>query len=69
MIVEGRVLMQGRKLQHLDRDALAREVAAAAASSVARRSPGEHAWIEQIGRRIAEHYQAPVWQAGRLPSA
>ena len=69
VIVEGRVLMQGRKLQHLDRDALAREVAAAAAFSVARRSPGEHAWIEQIGRRIAEHYQAPVWQAGRLPSA
>ncbi len=66
VIVEGRVLMQGRKLLHLDRGALAREVAEAAKLAVARRSPEESAWIEQVGRRIAEHYQAPVWHAGSI---
>ena len=39
VIVEGRVLMQGRVLQHLDREALMAEVAAAAAAAVARRTP------------------------------
>jgi 5-methylthioadenosine/S-adenosylhomocysteine deaminase len=64
VIVEGRVLMLSRKLQHIDRDALVREVAAAAAFAVAARSPEESAWIEQLQRRIVEHYQAPVWHAG-----
>ena len=64
VIVEGRVLMQGRRLLHLDRGALAREVAEAAKVAVARRRPEESAWIEQVGRRIAEHYQAPAWHAG-----
>jgi len=64
VIVEGRVLMQGRRLLHLDRGALAREVAEAAKVAVARRNPEESAWIEQVGRRIAEHYQAPAWHAG-----
>jgi 5-methylthioadenosine/S-adenosylhomocysteine deaminase len=64
VIVEGRLLMQGRRLLHLDRAALGQEVAAAAASAVARRRLEESAWIEQVGRRIAEHYQAPVWHAG-----
>jgi cytosine/adenosine deaminase-related metal-dependent hydrolase len=64
VIVDGRVLMQGRRLQHIDREALVGEVAAAAAFAVAARKPEEGAWIEQIGRKIAEHYQAPVWHAG-----
>ena len=64
VIVEGRVLMQGRELQHLDRAALEQAVAEAAAFAVARRTPEEGAWIEQVGRRIAGHYQAPVWHAG-----
>jgi cytosine/adenosine deaminase-related metal-dependent hydrolase len=64
VVVEGRVLMSGRKLQHLDRDALMAEVGLAAAAAVARRNPAERAQIEQLGRRIAEHYQAPVWHAG-----
>ncbi|HMG98154.1 MAG TPA: amidohydrolase family protein [Gaiellales bacterium] len=64
VIVEGRPLMLGRRLQHLDRDALMEEVATAAASAVAKRSPDEAAWIEQLRRRIVEHYQAPVWHCG-----
>ncbi len=64
VVVDGRVLMRGRKLQHLDRDALMQEVAEAAAAAIARRNPGDGAWIAQLGRRIAEHYQAPVWHAG-----
>jgi 5-methylthioadenosine/S-adenosylhomocysteine deaminase len=64
VIVEGRVLMRGRELQSLDRGALEQELAEAAAFAVARRTPEEGAWIEQVGRRIAEHYQAPVWHPG-----
>ena len=64
VIVDGRPLMLGRKLQHIDRDALMQEVAAAAASALARRSPGESASLEQLRHRIVEHYQAPVWHAG-----
>jgi cytosine/adenosine deaminase-related metal-dependent hydrolase len=64
VIVEGRPLMLGRRLQHVDRDALMEEVATAAASAVAKRSPDEAAWIEQLRRRIVEHYQAPVWHEG-----
>jgi hypothetical protein len=64
VIVEGRPLMLGRRLQHIDRDALMEEVATAAASAVAKRSPDEAAWIEQLRRRIVEHYQAPVWHEG-----
>ena len=60
-VVGGRVLMRGRKLLHVDRDALMEEVAAAAAAAVARRTPEQQAWIAQLGRRIAGHYQAPVW--------
>jgi hypothetical protein len=55
--------MRGRKLLQLDRDAIMAEVAEAAASAIARRNPGDRAWIAQLGRRIAEHYQAPVWHA------
>jgi hypothetical protein len=40
------------------------EVAAAAASAVARRSSEERAWLAELQRRIADHYQAPVWHAG-----
>jgi 5-methylthioadenosine/S-adenosylhomocysteine deaminase len=61
VIVDGRVLMQGRRLLHIDRDALMQEVADAAASALARRSADESAWLEQVRRQIAEHYQAPVW--------
>ncbi len=61
VVVEGRVLMRGRELLHIDRAALMEEVAAAAAAAVARRNPDQAAWIAQLGRRIAEHYQAPVW--------
>jgi cytosine/adenosine deaminase-related metal-dependent hydrolase len=67
VIVDGRVLMQHGRLQHIDRDALMQEVAAAAASAVARRSPEERAWLARLQRRIVEHYQAPVWHAGSAP--
>ena len=62
VVVEGRVLMRGRTLQHLDRDALMAEVADAAASR-SRGATRTTPWIGQLGRRIAEHYQAPVWHA------
>jgi cytosine/adenosine deaminase-related metal-dependent hydrolase len=65
VVVDGRVLMRERKLQHIDRDALMQEVAGAAAAAIARRNPGESAWLAELGRRIAEHYQAPVWHEGR----
>jgi hypothetical protein len=55
------VLLQGRVLQHLDREALMAELAAAAAAAVARRTPGGSAWVERMGREIARHYQAPIW--------
>jgi 5-methylthioadenosine/S-adenosylhomocysteine deaminase len=61
VIVDGRVLMEQRRLQHIDRDALMQDVAGAAASAIAKRSPEEAAWLEGLRRRIAEHYQAPVW--------
>ena len=64
VVVGGRVLMRGRTLQHLDRDAIMAEVADAAASAIARRNPDDRAWMTQLGRRIAEHYQAQVWHAG-----
>jgi cytosine/adenosine deaminase-related metal-dependent hydrolase len=67
VIVEGRVLMEHRKLQHIDRAALMREVAEAAASAVSTRSQEQRAWLGQLQRRIVEHYQAPVWHAGRSP--
>jgi cytosine/adenosine deaminase-related metal-dependent hydrolase len=61
VVVEGQVLMQGRVLQHLDREALMAELAAAAAAAVARRTPASARWVERMGREIARHYQAPVW--------
>ncbi|HEY3612339.1 MAG TPA: amidohydrolase family protein [Gaiellales bacterium] len=61
VIVEGRVLLQGRVLQHLDRAALMGEVAAAAAAAVAGRTPEGARWVERMGREIARHYQAPIW--------
>jgi cytosine/adenosine deaminase-related metal-dependent hydrolase len=61
VIVEGRVLMQGRVLQHLDREALMAEVAADAAAAVARRTPESALWVERMACEIARHYQAPVW--------
>jgi 5-methylthioadenosine/S-adenosylhomocysteine deaminase len=61
VIVDGRVLMQERRLLHIDRGALMQEVAGAAASAVAKRRPAESAWLEQLRRQIASHYQAPVW--------
>jgi 5-methylthioadenosine/S-adenosylhomocysteine deaminase len=61
VIVGGRVLMQGRKHLHVDRDALMEEVAGAAASAIARRNADDGPCIAELGRRIAEHYQAPVW--------
>ena len=64
VVVDGHVLMRGRRLQHIDRDALMQEVAGAAAAAVARRNPAESAWVAELGRRIAEHYQAPVWHEG-----
>ena len=63
VVVDGRVLMRGRKLQHLDRDAIMAEVADAAASAIARRKPGRSHVDRATRRRIAEHYQAPVWHA------
>lgn len=57
VIVDGRVLMRGRELQHIDRAALMDEVAAAAAAAVATRSPARRALIEQLGRQITRHYQ------------
>ncbi len=64
VVVDGRVLMLRRKLQHIDRDALMEEVAAAAAATIARRNPSERARIEQLRRLIVEHYQAPAWHEG-----
>jgi 5-methylthioadenosine/S-adenosylhomocysteine deaminase len=64
VIVDGRPLMLRRRLQHVDRDALMQEVAGAAASAIARRSPADAARLEQIRRRIVRHYQAPVWHRG-----
>jgi cytosine/adenosine deaminase-related metal-dependent hydrolase len=61
VIVDGRPLMLGRELTHLDRAALMQEVADAAASAIAKRRPQDGVWLEQLRRRIAEHYQAPVW--------
>ena len=58
VIVDGRVLMRSRELQHVDRAALMDELAAAAAASVATRSPAQRALIEQLGRQITRHYQA-----------
>jgi hypothetical protein len=63
VIVEGRPLLLDGTLQHIDRDALMQEVAAAAAFAVARRSPAEGAWLAELRRRIAEHYQAPAWHS------
>jgi hypothetical protein len=63
-IVEGRPLMLQRTLQHIDRDALMQEVAAAAAAAIARREPAASAPLELLRRRIAEHYQAPLWHEG-----
>ena len=54
--------MRGRVLQHLDREALMAEVGAAAASAVARRTPESGEWVKRMGREIARHYQAPLWQ-------
>ena len=60
VIVEGRVLMQGGRLQHLDRDALMAEVAGGGGSRRSRgASPRSAPGSTQLGRRIAEHYQAP----------
>jgi 5-methylthioadenosine/S-adenosylhomocysteine deaminase len=64
VIVEGRPLLLDGTLQHIDRDALMQEVAAAAAFAVARRSPTEGGWLAELRCRIAEHYQAPVWHSG-----
>ena len=61
VVVDGRVLMRGRRLQHIDRDALMDEVAGAAAAAVARRSRAGSAGMAELGRRIEAHYQAPVW--------
>jgi 5-methylthioadenosine/S-adenosylhomocysteine deaminase len=64
VIADGRALMLEGTLQHIDRDALVQEVAAAAAAAVARRSPDERTGIERLRRRIVEHYQSPAWHAG-----
>jgi cytosine/adenosine deaminase-related metal-dependent hydrolase len=64
VIVEGRPLLLDGTLQHIDRPALMAEVAAAAASAVARRGTQDGDWMAQIRHRIAEHYQAPVWHSG-----
>ena len=61
VVVDGRVLMRGRKLLHIDRDALMQEVAEAAAAAIARRSPAESARIAEIVQLVTAHYQAPVW--------
>jgi 5-methylthioadenosine/S-adenosylhomocysteine deaminase len=63
-VIGGRVLMRGRRLLHVDRDALMEEVAAAAAAAVARRTPEQEAWIAQLGQHVAGHYQAPLWHDG-----
>ena len=57
VVVEGRVLMRGRTLQHLDRDAIMAELAGAAASAIARREPGR--------RRLDRRTRAP--HRGALP--
>jgi cytosine/adenosine deaminase-related metal-dependent hydrolase len=64
VIADGRALMLEGTLQHIDRDALVQEVAGAAAAAVARRSQADRAGIEQVRRRIVEHYQTPLWHAG-----
>ena len=61
VVVDGRVLMRGRTLLHVDRDALMQDLAEAARAAVARRDPAASARVAEIGRRIAAHYQAPVW--------
>jgi hypothetical protein len=53
--------MRGRRLLHLDREALMADVAAAAAAAVARRDPAERAAVAELGAHVASHYQAPVW--------
>jgi hypothetical protein len=63
VIVDGRPLMLGRTLQHIDRAALMEDVAAAAASAIAQRDSASSAGLEQVRRRIVEHYQDPVWHA------
>jgi 5-methylthioadenosine/S-adenosylhomocysteine deaminase len=64
VVVDGRVLMLERRLQHIDRDALMDEVASAAASAVAGRTGSERRRVEQLRRLIVEHYQAPAWHEG-----
>ncbi len=61
VIVEGRALMLERRLQHIDREALMDEVADAAESAIAQRDPAQRAAIDELRRRIVEHYQAPQW--------
>jgi hypothetical protein len=39
------------------------DVAAAAASAIAQRDSASSAGLEQVRRRIVEHYQEPVWHA------
>lgn len=63
VIVDGRPLMLGRTLQNIDRAALMEDVAAAAASAIAQRDSAAGAGLEQVRRRIVEHYQEPVWHA------
>jgi cytosine/adenosine deaminase-related metal-dependent hydrolase len=66
VIVDGRPLMLGRTLQHIDRAALMEDVAAAAASAIAQRDSASSAGLEQVRRRIVEHYQEPVWHAALI---
>jgi cytosine/adenosine deaminase-related metal-dependent hydrolase len=61
VIVEGRPLMLERRLQHIDRQALMDEVAGAAASAIARRDPAHGTKIDELRRRIVEHYQEQRW--------
>jgi len=61
VIVEGRPLMLERRLQHIDRQALMDEVAGAAASAIARRDPAHGTQIDELRRRIVEHYQEQRW--------
>ena len=65
VVVGGRVLMRGRTLQHLDRDAIMAEVADAAASAIARRNPDDRAWIGATRAAASPSTtRRRVWHAG-----
>jgi 5-methylthioadenosine/S-adenosylhomocysteine deaminase len=63
VVVDGRVLVRGGVVQHLDRDAVMAELRDAGARAVAGRDGDDLRAIAQIRRRIVEHYRSPAWRA------